>query len=69
MDIKARMTGKIIAVNVKAGDTVKRGEVIGTMEAMKMEQPIPSPKDGTIKEIKVAVDDKVRSGAVIAVVE
>lgn len=69
MDIKARMTGKIIAVNVKAGDTVKKGEVIGTMEAMKMEQPIPSPKDGTIKEIKVAVDDKVRSGAVIAVVE
>lgn len=39
------------------------------MEAMKMEQPIPCPKAGTVKAIKVAVGDKVKSGQTLFVVE
>ena len=41
MEIKARIPGTIVAINVKPGDTVKARDNLGTMEAMKMEQPIP----------------------------
>ena len=44
MEIKARIPGTIVAINVKPGDTVKARDNLGTMEAMKMEQPIPCPK-------------------------
>ena len=45
MEIKARIPGTIVAINVKPGDTVKARDNLGTMEAMKMEQPIPCPKE------------------------
>lgn len=44
-------------------------DILGTLEAMKMEQPIPCPKDGTVTAVKVAVGDKVKSGAVLLVIE
>lgn len=69
MDIKARMPGQIINIQVVEGDSVKVRDILGTMEAMKMEQPIPCPKAGTVKNIKVAVGDKVKSGQVLFVVE
>ena len=37
MEIKARIPGTIVAINVKPGDTVKARDNLGTMEAMKME--------------------------------
>ena len=43
MEIKARIPGTIVAINVKPGDTVKARDNLGTMEAMKMEQPIACP--------------------------
>ena len=63
MEIKARIPGTIVAINVKPGDTVKARDNLGTMEAMKMEQPIPCPKDGVVKDVLVSVGDKVKSGA------
>ena len=69
MEIKARIPGKIIAVNAKVGDEVKTRAVLGTLEAMKMEQPIACPVDGTVKEIHVQVGDKVKTGMVMFVVE
>lgn len=69
MDIKARMPGQIIAINVAVGDAVNAKDVLGTIEAMKMEQPIPCPKAGAVKEIKVAAGDKVKSGQVLIVIE
>ena len=52
MEIKARIPGTIVAINVKPGDTVKARDNLGTMEAMKMEQPIPCPKDGVVKDVR-----------------
>ena len=69
MDIKARMPGQIVEIKVAEGDTVKVRDILATMEAMKMEQPIPCPKAGTVKEIKVAVGDKVKSVQVLMTVE
>ena len=69
MDVKARMPGQIIDIKVAVGDPVQVRDVLGVMEAMKMEQPIPCPKAGTVSDIKVAVGDKVRSGQVMFVVD
>lgn len=69
MEIKARIPGKVVSVYVKAGDAVKARSVVAVMEAMKMEQPIASPADGTVKEVCVATGDKVKSGDVLIVLE
>ena len=55
--------------HVKEGDAVKTRAILGTMEAMKMEQPIPCPVDGTVKSVLVKVGDKVMSGQTLFVVE
>lgn len=59
----------VMEVKVKEGDTVKAKSILAVMEAMKMEQPIASPLDGTVKEVKVVVNDKVKAGQVLLVVE
>ena len=69
MEIKSRIPGTIVAINVKPGDTVKARDNLGTMEAMKMEQPIPCPKDGVVKDVLVSVGDKVKSGAALLSIE
>ena len=69
MEIKARIPGMVTAVNVKVGDDVKVKTIVGVMEAMKMEQPIASPVEGRVKEIRVAVKDKVKAGQVLMVIE
>lgn len=69
MEIKARIPGTVVAVNVKVGDSVKTRSVLGVMEAMKMEQPIACPVDGVVKEIRVSVGDKVKPGTVLMLVE
>jgi biotin carboxyl carrier protein len=69
MEIKARIPGAIVAVKVNVGDVVKMKTILATLEAMKMEQPIACPIDGTIKEAKVKVGDKVKTGDVMFVVE
>jgi len=67
--IEVPITGKIISVAVKAGDTVKEGDVICMLESMKMENPILSPVDGAIVEIGVEPEQVVKPGEKIAVIE
>lgn len=69
MEIKARIPGMITAVNVKKGDSVKVKTIVGVMEAMKMEQPIASPVEGVVKEIKISVKEKVKAGQVLMIIE
>src|SRR6185312_14240157 len=45
------MHGKLIQLLVKAGDTVKKGERVAVVEAMKMEHALLAPQDGTVSEI------------------
>jgi len=63
--LTAPMPGKIIAVQVKAGDKVKRGQPLLVMEAMKMEHTISAPADGTVKEVFFAVGEQVADAAVL----
>ena len=67
--VEVPITGKIVSVSVKVGDTVKEGDVLCTLESMKMENPILSPVDGIIAEVGVAVDQVVKPGETIAVIE
>ncbi len=52
-EIKAPMPGLVLDVRVNEGDTVKKGDAILVLEAMKMENIIKSPTDGVIKKINV----------------
>ena len=71
MEIKARVPGMVVDVRVKPGDQVKVKvkDVLVVLEAMKMEQSILSPVEGTVAELNVEKGDRVRSGEVLAVVE
>lgn len=64
--VTAPMPGKILGVKMQAGAAVKRGQVILILEAMKMENEIVAPQDGTIASINVAVGDMVEPGATLA---
>jgi len=67
--IEVPITGKIISVNVKAGDEVKEGDVLCLLESMKMENPILAPVNGTVTQIGVTAEQTVKPGNVIAVIE
>ena len=67
--VEVPISGKIISVNVKAGDTVKEGDLLCILESMKMENPIVAPVGGTIAEVGVAPEQVVKPGNVIAVIE
>ena len=67
--VEVPLTGKIISVNVKQGDSVKEGDIICLLESMKMENPIIAPVDGTIVEIDVAPEQVVKPGGIIAIIE
>ena len=60
------MPGNILDVKVSAGASVKAGDVLVILEAMKMEMPIKAPKDGVVASIAVSNGDKVNTGDVLA---
>lgn len=63
--ISAPMPGTILAVNVKDGDTVKEGDVLMVLEAMKMENEIMAPCGGTIGTVAVTKGQSVETGTVL----
>lgn len=64
--VAAPMPGKILAIKANNGQAVKKGEVIMILEAMKMENEITAPEDGTVASINVGVGDSVESGDTLA---
>ncbi|WP_415847223.1 biotin/lipoyl-containing protein [Tsukamurella strandjordii] len=61
------MPGAVVAVPVTDGQAVTKGETLVIIEAMKMEQPLTAPIDGTVT-VAVRVGDKVNAAQVLAVV-
>jgi 3-methylcrotonyl-CoA carboxylase alpha subunit len=61
--LTAPMPGKVVAVIARDGQTVKKGEPLVIMEAMKMEHTIAAPSDGLVEEILYQVGDQVADGA------
>jgi pyruvate carboxylase subunit B len=67
--VKSNMQGMVLQVLVGRGDKVKKGDTLVVLEAMKMENPIPSPSDGQVTEIFVDAGDVVQNGDVLLVVQ
>ncbi len=66
--VTAPLPGNIIGISVKVGDTVKAGQQVAVLEAMKMENTIESPVAGTVTAVHVAVGDSVPADAPIVTI-
>ena len=64
--VEAGAAGKVFKLDTKVGDTVKKGDAVVTIEAMKMEIPVVAPQDGTVASIEVNVGDAIEAGALLA---
>ena len=65
--VKAPMPGKILDVKVKAGDSVKAGDILLILEAMKMQNEIMAGEDGVISDVCVTNGQTVNTGDVMIV--
>ena len=63
--VKAPMQGTIVKVNAKVGAAVKKGDVLMVLEAMKMENDICAPQDGTVASVDVAQGATVATDALL----
>jgi 3-methylcrotonyl-CoA carboxylase alpha subunit len=68
-DILSPMPGKIIAVEVAAGDRVAKGQKLLTLEAMKMEHTLTAPFDGVVAELNAVPGAQVQVEALLARIE
>ena len=65
ISVKAPMPGNILKINCKAGAAVKKGDVLVVLEAMKMENDVCAPEDGTVASVEVAQGATVETDAVL----
>ena len=62
------MPGNILGVNVKNGDAVKKGQILMILEAMKMENEIFAPVDGTVANLSVQKGSTVETGTLLCTI-
>ena len=67
--VTSPMPGTILSVNVAAGDSVKRGQVLMILEAMKMENEIMCPCDGKVVSVNTSKGSSVESGTLLCVIQ
>ena len=67
--VTSPMPGNILAVNVAAGDTVRKGQVLMILEAMKMENEIMCPCDGKVVSVNTSKGSSVESGTLLCVIQ
>ncbi|GDY31268.1 biotin/lipoyl-binding carrier protein [Gandjariella thermophila] len=68
-EIRAEMVANVWKVVVKAGDVVSDGDTLVILESMKMEIPVLTEANGTVRQVAVNEGDVVQEGDLIAVVE
>lgn len=67
--LKSQIPGKVVSIAVQDGDTVSQGDVVCTLESMKMQVAVKAHKAGSIKSIKIKDGASVAKGDVIAEIE
>jgi 3-methylcrotonyl-CoA carboxylase alpha subunit len=67
--IRAPMPGRVVLVQARPGDTVKSGDVVLVIEAMKMELALKSPRDGVVAEVRATPGEFIEADAVLATLE
>ena len=66
--LHAPMPGRVVRVEARVGDSVRAGQVLVVLEAMKMEHTLRAPHDGVLDEVDCAPGDQVEAGAVLVVI-
>jgi biotin carboxyl carrier protein len=69
VEVRAVMPGKIAGLLVTEGQEVRSGQGVIVVEAMKMENELPAPKDGRVTRVRVRPGDTVEAGAALLTVE
>jgi len=69
LSLKSQIPGKVVSIAVAEGDSVKKGDVICTLESMKMQVGVKAHKDGTVKSIKIKEGGTVAKGDAVAEIE
>lgn len=64
--VNAGAAGKVLSIDTKVGDVLKRGDTILVLEVMKMETAVVAPEDGTLASIDTAVGKAVEAGDLLA---
>ena len=67
--LKSQIPGKVVSITVADGDSVKKGDVVCTLESMKMQVAVKAHKDGVVKNLKIKESATVAKGDVIADIE
>lgn len=67
--LKSQIPGKVVSIAVQEGDSVKKGDVVCTLESMKMQVAVKAHKDGSVKSIKIKEAGTVAKGDLIAEIE
>ena len=67
--VEAHITGAVWKIEVSVGDTIEEGETVAVLESMKMEMPVESEEEGTVKEILVEEGQPVSEGDPLIVLE
>lgn len=67
--VRPPMPGRVVRLAVSPGAAVRRGQTIAVLEAMKMQNEIPAPSDGVVREVLVAEGESIAGDRVIAVLE
>ena len=68
-NVEAHITGTVWKVECKVGDVIAEGDIVVTLESMKMEMPVEAEEPGTVKEIVCEEGQAVREGDPLVVLE
>ncbi len=69
VDVRSSMPGRVVRVAVAPGSLVERGETLVVLEAMKMQNEIPAPGDGVVRQVAVREGETVTADRVVASIE
>ncbi len=69
IEVKSEIAGKVWKIEAKVGDMLGEDDAIIILESMKMEIPVAAPGNCRVVEVRVAEEDSVAEGQVIAVIE
>lgn len=69
MTLKSQIPGKVVSIAAAVGSAVSKGDIVCTLESMKMQVGVKAHKDGTIKSIKISEGTSIAKGDVVAEIE
>jgi biotin carboxyl carrier protein len=66
--VRAIIPGRVVALSVSSGDDVEAGQQILVVEAMKMQNELRAPREGSVERVGVAVGDTIEVGDLLVVI-